>query len=206
MGDGDPQARLAAIEQELDATIALLEAEQERLTRRLVPPDDIWDDDPIDEGRPPTGLDGRGADTADDSWTWRDAQVVVHDLDGEPFGEPWDDPVYDGGEAEAVASRMARWGHSSFGGAAMLGFGRAMEKVLREPEPTEIVSEVDDDADQPLRPVDLHLVPGHPERSVAYVRRWMLRRGSRRDAASTDHLDGPAADGGTEGSDKGGAR
>lgn len=165
----DARARLAAVDAELDLTREVIERDgspDAAPVPHLLPPDDIWDDDGGDAWDP----------NGEDLLHWRDAQVVMHDADGVVYEEPFDDPVYDGGEDEAVASRMARWGHESLMGAAMMGFGRGLEKVLRQPEPTEILFEVDDDTDEPEKPVSLLLVPGHPERSVAYVRRWLLRR------------------------------
>lgn len=134
----------------------------------LVPGDDIWDDD-----------DDLYQDEHHAAPEHRDAQGAAIDPDDDPYGEPIDDPVFDGREDEAAASRMARWGSQSMAGAAMLGFGRGLEKVLHQPEPTEVIREADDETDDPDRPVSLSMVPGHPERSVAHVRRWLLGRRAR---------------------------
>lgn len=174
----DARARLAAVEAELALTREVMERDGSpdvARTPHLLPSDDIWDDDDEWESSGIADAEDRWGDPADEVH-WRDAQVVMHDDDGTVYEEPFDDPVYDGGEDEAAASRMVRWGHESLMGAAMMGFGRGLEKVLHQPEPTEILFEVDDDTDEPERAVSLLLVPGHPERSVAHVRRWLLRR------------------------------
>ncbi len=131
----------------------------------IVPSADIWDDD---EWMP-------------------DAQTVIHGPDGEPLEEPLDDPVYDGRGDEAMASRMARWGHESVLGAGMAGAGRAIESFIKVERKTEIVIEVEAARSGPDDPVTLHLVDDHPEESVAIVRPWLLgvpRRRRRRGQAA----------------------
>ena len=115
------------------------------------------------------------ADIWDDDEWMPDAQTVIHGPDGEPLEEPLDDPVYDARTDEAMASRMARWGHESVLGAGTAGAGRAIESFIRVERKTEIVIEVEADRTGPDDPVEP--VPGrkeHPQESVAIVRPWLL--------------------------------
>lgn len=181
----------------------------------VVPGSDIWDDIDDDNVDVDDAVDAAGAERtqspspaiddasieAENNEAWLvDAQVVTHDssaampaddnqVSGDPIsGNPaLDDPVFDGRDDEAIASRIARWGQTSAFGAGLYAAGLAIERIISPRDPVEIEIQNDTEDDEPDRPVSVHLDPDNPGEGVAVVRPW-LQSQNRRPGA--DHSSG----------------
>ncbi len=104
---------------------------------------------------------------------------------GGDAGEPpldADDPSADDPSADdpsaARPSSFDRWRRRSATGAVLTGIALGLQEVFQPPrdEPAVVVT-ADDGADDPPRPVEVHLDPDDPSATIAVVRPWLGRSG-----------------------------
>jgi hypothetical protein len=99
--------------------------------------------------------------------------------EGDSAEAPFDvEDLVDIEEVDAGPSGFDRWRRRTTTGAVLTGIALGLQEVFQPPrdEPAIVVT-ADDGADDPPRPVEVHLDPDDPSATIAVVRPWLGRSG-----------------------------